>query len=104
MLRTIVRRRISERAATARKRGFTVPVEAWMATQWRESVKRSFEDSVLDAEGWIRADAVIRTLDAESRSGRVSTRLWYLYILEEWMKAERAAAPASSVPQRPAAS
>jgi len=97
ILRTIVRRRISERAAIARKRGFTIPVEEWMATRWRDSVRRSFQDSALASEGWIRADAVIRTLDEESRAGRVSTRLWYLYILEEWMKAERAAVPASSI-------
>jgi len=41
---------------------------------------------------------VIRTLDDEARSGRVSTRLWYLYVLEEWIKAERAQTSATPAP------
>ena len=98
VLREIARRRVSSRVAAGRKRGFTVPVEEWMATRWRDVVRESFRDSVLANDGWIDSGAVIRTLDDEARGGRVSTRLWYLYVLEEWMKAERAqtsATPAS---------
>ena len=94
VLREITRRRVSARAAAGRKRGFTVPVEEWMATRWRDVVRDSFRDSALATEGWIDSAAVIRTLDDEARSGRVSTRLWYLYVLEEWMKAERSQASA----------
>jgi asparagine synthase (glutamine-hydrolysing) len=89
VLRELARRRVSSRVAAGRKRGFTVPVEEWMATRWRDVVRESFRDSALATDGWIDSSAVIRTLDDEARSGRVSTRLWYLYVLEEWMKAER---------------
>ncbi len=98
VLRELARRRVSSRVAAGRKRGFTVPVEEWMATRWRDVVRETFRDSVLANDGWIDSSAVIRTLDDEARGGRVSTRLWYLYVLEEWMKAERAqtsATPAS---------
>ena len=95
VLREIARRRVSPRVAAGRKRGFTVPVEEWMATRWRDVVRDSFRESALASDGWIDANAVIRTLDDEARSGRVSTRLWYLYVLEEWMKAERRQASAT---------
>ena len=98
VLREITRRRVSARVAAGRKRGFTVPVEEWMATRWRDVVRDSFRDSALASDGWIDAAAVIRTLDDEARSGRVSTRLWYLYVLEEWMKAERQQASATPAP------
>ena len=98
VLRELARRRVSSRVAAGRKRGFTVPVEEWMATRWRGVVRESFRDSVLANDGWINSSAVIRTLDDEARSGRVSTRLWYLYVLEEWIKAERAQTSATPAP------
>ena len=43
------------------------------------------------SDGWIRADALHRELSAAKHSGVASRRLWYLWVLEEWMQAERAA-------------
>lgn len=89
ILREIARRRVGERVARGRKRGFSIPVEAWMARRWHDRVIKAFEDSILVDDRWLRRDAIDRELSAASRSGVASRRLWYLWVLEEWLRAER---------------
>ena len=89
VLRAIARRRIAPRVAEGRKRGFTIPVERWIATKWRGTVDAAFADSLLGREGWVRPDAVRRELAESARTGVATQRLWYLYVLEEWLRAER---------------
>ena len=62
----------------------------------RPAVERAFSDSVLAREGWIRSDAVLRELRDGARRGQVPQHLWYLYVLEEWLRAERAGGAAAS--------
>lgn len=89
VLREIARRRISPRMASGRKRGFTVPVERWIAGRWRRAVEERFADSLLADEGWIRKEPVLRALRDAPADGQVSHHIWYLLVLEEWMRAER---------------
>jgi asparagine synthase (glutamine-hydrolysing) len=89
VLRELARRRLGPGVAHAPKRGFTVPVEDWMGRRWHRRVSASFSDSLLVAEGWIQRSAVTRELDRSARTGRASRRLWYLWVLEEWLRAER---------------
>jgi asparagine synthase (glutamine-hydrolysing) len=89
ILREIARRRIGERVARGTKRGFSIPVEAWMARRWHDRVTATFNESVLIADGWIRAEPLARELATAARNGIASRRLWYLWILEEWIRAER---------------
>ncbi|MBZ5617581.1 MAG: asparagine synthase (glutamine-hydrolyzing) [Acidobacteriia bacterium] len=94
VLREIARRRIGERVARGRKRGFTIPVEQWMAHQWRAAAEECFRNSALEKDGWIRSEPVLEQLKYASRTGSAPHQIWYLYVLESWLQYERAGAPA----------
>ena len=49
-------------------------------------------DSELHCEGRIRADLALKQLQAASEAGAAPDQLWYLYVLEVWLRRERAAA------------
>jgi len=67
-------------------------VERWIAGRWRHAVEERFESSLLAADGWIRKEAVLRSLRQAPSGGQVSHHIWYLLVLEEWMRTERARA------------
>ncbi|MGA9771358.1 MAG: asparagine synthase (glutamine-hydrolyzing) [Blastocatellia bacterium] len=90
ILREIARRRIGERVASGRKRGFGIPVQRWLAGRWRSTVEESFRDSLLEREGWLRSDALLAQLEKAGQRGWASNQLWYSFILESWLKQERA--------------
>ncbi len=97
ILREIARRRVGERVARGRKRGFVVPVESWIGGRWLGRVTERLRTPLIVSDGWIRADALQRELAQAKQAGVASRRLWYLWVLEEWMQAERVAdADASS--------
>ncbi|MEN3330643.1 MAG: hypothetical protein V7641_8 [Blastocatellia bacterium] len=102
ILREIARRRIGERVATGRKRGFGIPVERWLAGRWRDRVAASFRDGLLASEGWLRADGLLAELHKASRAGTAPNQLWYSYVLESWLRHERHAATESSPASHPA--
>jgi asparagine synthase (glutamine-hydrolysing) len=89
VLRELARRRVSARVARGRKRGFSVPVERWVADRWREQLRSHFRDSLLAREGWVRAGPILDALGAIPRMGRAPLQLWYLFVLEQWMRHER---------------
>jgi asparagine synthase (glutamine-hydrolysing) len=89
ILRELARRRIGERVARGRKRGFGIPVQRWLAGRWREMVEASFRDSLLDREGWLRSEAMLFQLDKARQQGWASNQLWYSFVLESWLKHER---------------
>jgi asparagine synthase (glutamine-hydrolysing) len=89
VLRELARRRIGPRVAQGKKRGFGIPVQRWLAGRWSGQVEAQFRDSVLARESWIDGEAVLRLLRKSKRSGRAPNRLWYLFVLEAWMKQQR---------------
>ncbi|MEO7962594.1 MAG: asparagine synthetase B family protein, partial [Gemmatimonadaceae bacterium] len=95
ILRAIVARRIGPRVATGAKRGFTIPVTSWIAGRWRDDVRQALLDSELARDGWMNARAVPRELDLAGNSETSALRLWYLYVLDAWMRAESSAHPAA---------
>ena len=54
VLRELARRKLGERVSTGRKRGFSIPVQRWVAGQWRDMMRSLMSNSVLDEQGWIR--------------------------------------------------
>ena len=50
----------------------------------------------LEEQGWISADAVARCLRQTAESGHVPNQLWYLYVLESWLRHENAMQPQTS--------
>lgn len=97
VLRECVRRHVGEDVATAGKRGFTVPVQRWLAGRWRSAFESALDGSLLEQQGYIRANAVRKALEQSSESGRTPMQLWYLYVLETWFRHEHAAVEAQSV-------
>ncbi|MDQ1525037.1 MAG: hypothetical protein QOE47_2961 [Pyrinomonadaceae bacterium] len=91
ILRELARRRVGERVARGRKRGFGIPAGRWMAGRWRARVEETLRESVLGQEGWIDAQAALKKFAREVEQGEASLQTWYLYVLETWMRHERAA-------------
>jgi asparagine synthase (glutamine-hydrolysing) len=91
ILRELARRRIGERVARGRKRGFGIPAGRWMAGRWRARVEETLGDSILKREGWINADAALRKFAVEVERGEASLQTWYLFVLETWLRHERSA-------------
>jgi asparagine synthase (glutamine-hydrolysing) len=94
VLRECARRHVGEDVATGSKRGFTVPVQRWLAGRWRPMFENCLVDSVLGQEGYIRAHAVREALTASAESSRTPMQLWYLYVLETWFRREHASVEA----------
>ena len=97
VLRELARRKIGERVARGRKRGFSVPAQRWIAGIWRGDVEAAFNDSLLAAEGWVRPEAVLAALARVEPGGTAPLPLWHLYALEAWMRYERSEADAARV-------
>jgi asparagine synthase (glutamine-hydrolysing) len=89
VLREIARRRLGERVAHGKKRGFGVPVQRWIAGRWRGAVEESLRESILGREGWIHTEAVLEQLRSLRPAGCAPNQLWYLYVLENWLRTER---------------
>jgi asparagine synthase (glutamine-hydrolysing) len=100
VLREIARRRLGEQVASGKKRGFTIPVEAWMGRRWHSRVEESFRDSLLVAEHWVQRKPLDAEIAQAATAGVASRRLWYLWVLEEWLRAERGASPDAGARQR----
>lgn len=86
ILREIARRRIGNRVASGRKRGFGIPVQRWIAGRWRGQVERTFDGSLLAAQGFIDERAVRMQLRAIAQGETAPQQLWYLFVLESWLR------------------
>ena len=89
ILREIVKRRIGTDIANRRKTGFGVPVQRWMVGRWCPQVKMVLQESILGKEGWIRSNSVLAYLELAMRNGWAPEQLWYIYVLESWLRYER---------------
>lgn len=90
VLREIARRRIGPAVASRRKRGFTVPVERWLPGRWKNLVADLSCDSMLEKEGWLRNGAIRTSAQLAAERGAAPTQLWYMLVLELWMRRESA--------------
>lgn len=89
-LRALAERRVGERTAAGRKRGFIIPVERWLASRWRARYMELFGDSLLERGGWIRPGAARAALAAVPEGGTAPQQLWYLLVAERWLRYEAA--------------
>ena len=88
VLRELARRKLGERVSTGQKRGFSIPVQRWVAGQWRDMMRGLMSNSVLHEQGWIRSGNVIKHLDRAAEAGWAPNQLWYLLVLELWLRKE----------------
>ena len=88
ILRAIAERALGARVARGPKRGFGIPVQRWLARKWRPAFENSLRDSLLEKEGYIRAGAVSEKLKSCAAAGWAPNQLWYLFVLEAWLRRE----------------
>ena len=89
VLRELARRKIGDRVARGRKRGFGIPVGRWLVGRWRPLVEEAFRDSLLDREGYLRSTALLKQLNKSAGQGSAPNQLWYAFVLECWLRRER---------------
>lgn len=89
ILRMLARRNISAHVASGTKRGFSIPVEQWVAGPWSDRARELFDNSLMEANGWIDGGAALGELELARRTGVASTQLWYLFVLETWLRRQR---------------
>jgi asparagine synthase (glutamine-hydrolysing) len=88
ILREIANRRIGPQTANRRKRGFTVPVQRWLTGRWKQELDEICSAPILETEGWLSPGAMRRSVEAAAAGG-APTQLWYLVVLERWMRRQR---------------
>ncbi|MGH9632461.1 MAG: asparagine synthase (glutamine-hydrolyzing) [Bryobacteraceae bacterium] len=89
ILRELTRRKIGERVASGRKRGFGIPVNRWIAGRWKGAVEEVFRDSWLAREGWLQSEGILRELKRAAGQGWATDHLWYAFVLESWIRARK---------------
>jgi asparagine synthase (glutamine-hydrolysing) len=89
VLRELANRRLGPRVSGGGKRGFTIPVQRWLAGRWRVALEKLLHESELDKQGWIRAVPALDLLDKSSKKGWVPNQLWYIFVLESWLRHEK---------------
>jgi len=89
ILREIASRRVGQRVSSGRKRGFSIPVQRWLAGRWRSKLEDLLHNSQLEREGWVRSAQTLQLLDKASRTGWVPNQLWYIFVLESWLRHEQ---------------
>lgn len=96
VLRELARQKLGERVATGQKRGFTIPVQRWLVGRWKDALTESLHTSILGQEGWINAPAVLDRLRVATQEGWAPNQLWYIFVLESWLRNERETRPEES--------
>ncbi len=109
ILRELARRHLGGRVAGGRKRGFSIPVQRWIAGRWRDRVEALLRDSLLEQEGWIHVEPTLAQLKRAELAGWAPKQLWYIYVLESWLRNEhksqtRAESPSATFPNYPSSS
>lgn len=98
VLREIARRRIGRPVASRKKQGFTVPVQDWLPA-WKQDLDGTLRDSVLEREGWIAPGSMATAFQQRSAGGGAPKQLWYLLVLEHWLRHERSAPAMAPAPE-----
>jgi asparagine synthase (glutamine-hydrolysing) len=89
ILRELAHRHLGERVARGRKRGFGVPVQRWLAGRWRGRLEELLTDSIMEQQGWLRAQQARTLLRQTAACGLVPNQLWYIFVLETWLRHEQ---------------
>ena len=100
VLRELARRHLGDRVASAPKRGFSIPVQRWMVGDWRSAVDSVFADPLIASEGWIKRDALQSKWKHIRTQPSAPMQFWYLYVLESWLRHERASQSPALEPAR----
>ena len=89
LLRALAQQKLGERLARGRKRGFRIPVQRWLAGRWRNAFTELLGTSLLEQDGWVNSNAALNALGIAAKKGFAPNQLWYLFVLELWLRHER---------------
>ena len=90
VLREIVRRHIGPDVAYRRKQGFTIPVESWLASHWKDRLTELRQDSsLLTMEGWLDRKALSLAIDRALAERRIPIQMWHIVVFEHWLRRTR---------------
>ena len=88
ILRAMAARHLGARVATGKKRGFGIPVNRWLSAKWKQPMLDVLDRALLDEQGWVNAKDVARCLRKTAETGHVPNQIWYIYVLESWLRHE----------------
>jgi asparagine synthase (glutamine-hydrolysing) len=91
VLREIVRKNIGPNVAFRRKRGFTIPVDRWLATRWAPVLQALEQNSQLERGGWIHRKGLSAAIAEAKRNQTAPFQLWNVLVLEHWLQKHSAA-------------
>ncbi len=90
ILREVVRRHLGPTIAFRRKQGFTIPVETWLVSLWKDALIRLSKENRLEQQGWILPGSLEPAIQAALQAGRAPAQLWRLLVLDRWLEKQRA--------------
>lgn len=96
ILREIARKYAGEEVAYRVKRGFTIPVEKWLATTWSYRLKELKDKPLLVTEGWMEPKALSAAVDEALAAGELSKQLFHTLVFENWLRYHYSRAPGVS--------
>lgn len=85
LLREWAARHLPPDVVAGRKRGFTVPVRAWLRGGLLHLLERRLEGTAM-ARAWLRPGALQRLVAAQRRTGRWTRLLWGLLVAAVWWR------------------
>ena len=64
-------------------------MQRWLAGRWRKSLEDLLTDSLMERHCWLRAQEARVLLRETAARGLVPNQLWYIYVLETWLRHEQ---------------
>ena len=75
------------KSLSVQKRGFTIPVEKWLASKWNGRLSELKDGALLVQQGWMERRALSAAVDEAIAWQRVlSKQLFHTLVLENWLR------------------
>lgn len=86
VLRELARRKIGQVVAEREKRGFGIPVQRWVVSRWERFVRELMADPLVVRYDLVNSDWIREELELSVRRGAAAQILWYVVVLELWLR------------------
>ena len=86
VLRSLATAGLGPEVARGRKRGFEIPAPQWLLGPWRQTVVTAFHQPASEELGLFAKGALSRVWNECSETGTAPLQLWYILVLELWLR------------------
>jgi asparagine synthase (glutamine-hydrolysing) len=86
VLRELARRKMGDAVAGREKRGFTVPIERWLAQHGKRELRSLDNGSAICRQGWIEPNATRASVESALASDAVPRQMWHLLVFNAWLE------------------